>query len=96
MTRSELIESLACRFPQLVKADADMAVDQILGAIRQTLVQGHRVEIRGFGSFSLNYRAQRIGRNPKTGEKVPVPAKYAPHFKARKEMRERLKVESKE
>ena len=54
MTRSELIESLANRFPQLVKADADMAVDHILGAIRKTLVQGHRVEIRGFGSFSLN------------------------------------------
>lgn len=93
MTRSELIESLACRFPQLVKADADMAVDHILGAIRQTLVQGRRVEIRGFGSFSLNYHAPRIGRNPKTGEKVPVPAKYAPHFKASKEMLDRLKVE---
>ena len=92
MTRSELIESLAYRFPQLVKADADMAVDHILAAICQTLVQGRRVEIRGFGSFSLNYRAPRIGRNPKTGEKVPVPAKYAPHFKASKEMLDRLKV----
>ena len=88
MTRSELIESLASRFPQLVKADADMAVDHILGAIRKTLVQGHRVEIRGFGSFSLNYRAPRIGRNPKTGESVSVPAKWTPHFKAGKELRE--------
>lgn len=96
MTRSELIESLASRFPQLVKADADMAVDQILGAIRQTLVQGHRVEIRGFGSFSLNYRAPRIGRNPKTGEKGVSAGEVRSPFKASKEMRERLKVESRE
>ena len=91
MTRSELIEALVHRFPQLVKADADMAVDHILGAISRTLAQGHRVEIRGFGSFSLNYRPPRIGRNPKTGEKVNVPGKYAPHFKAGKELRDVLK-----
>lgn len=92
MTRSELIDALAQRFPKLMKADADMAVAEILGAIGQTLVEGRRVEIRGFGSFSLNYRPPRIGRNPKTGEKVSVPGKCAPHFKAGKEMRDRLQV----
>lgn len=93
MTRSELIDALAQRFPKLMKADADMVVAEILGAISQTLASGHRVEIRGFGSFSLNYRPPRIGRNPKTGEKVLVPGKYSPHFKAGKEMRDRLKGE---
>ena len=88
MTRSELIEALAQRFPKLMKADADMAVSEILGAIGQTLARGHRIEIRGFGSFSLNYRPPRIGRNPKTGESVSVPAKWTPHFKAGKELRE--------
>lgn len=90
MTRSELVTALAYRFPKLMKADADMSVDHILGAISQTLTQGHRVEIRGFGSFSLNYRPPRIGRNPKTGERVDVPGKYSPHFKAGKEMRDRV------
>ncbi len=91
MTRSELVEALATRFPQLVAADAEIAVNHILGAIKQTLVQGHRVEIRGFGSFSLNYRPPRVGRNPKTGEKVSVPGRYSPHFRAGKELRELLK-----
>ncbi len=90
MTRSELVTALAYRFPKLMKADADMSVDHILGAISQMLTQGHRVEIRGFGSFSLNYRPPRIGRNPKTGERVDVPGKYSPHFKAGKEMRDRI------
>lgn len=88
MTRSELIDALAQRFPKLMKADADMVVVEILGAIGQRLARGHRVEIRGFGSFSLNYRPPRIGRNPKTGESVSVPAKWTPHFKAGKELRE--------
>ncbi|KXB29256.1 integration host factor subunit beta [Dechloromonas denitrificans] len=88
MTRSELVEALANRFPKLLKADADMAVGEILGAISQTLTLGHRVEVRGFGSFSLNYRPPRIGRNPKTGDKVSVPGKWLPHFKAGKELRE--------
>jgi len=56
----------------------------------QTLCDGHRIEIRGFGSFSLNYRPPRQGRNPKTGDTVPVPAKYVPHFKAGKELRDRV------
>lgn len=88
MTRSELIAQLAQRFPQLVQADAGMSVEVILEAIGDTLTRGHRVEIRGFGSFALNYRPPRIGRNPKTGEKVSVPAKWTPHFKAGKELRE--------
>lgn len=63
----------------------------LYSAIKRTLAQGRRVEIRGFGSFSLNYRPPRLGRNPKTGEKVSVPGKYVPHFKAGKELRELLK-----
>lgn len=92
MTRSELIDSIAQRFPQLLKADADFAVAEILRAIGQTLIEGHRVEIRGFGTFVLNYRPPRVGRNPKTGEKVDVPGKYSPHFKAGKELRERVET----
>ena len=88
MTRSDLIAALASRFPNLMAKDAEVAVKEILDAIGHSLVQGKRVEIRGFGSFSLNYRPARIGRNPKSGETVSVPAKYAPHFKAGKEMRE--------
>ena len=90
MTRSELIAALAQRFPQLVQKDAEMAVAEILGAISAALAAGDRVEIRGFGSFSLNYRPPRTGRNPKTGEKVAVPGKYVPYFKAGKELRERV------
>lgn len=87
MTRSELIAVLAERFPQLVLADAGMSVDVMLRAIGATLSRGGRIEIRGFGSFGLNYRPPRVGRNPKTGEKVNVPAKWIPHFKAGKELR---------
>jgi integration host factor subunit beta len=88
MTRAELVARLAHRFPQLTLQDADIAVKEILGAVSRTLVNGDRIEIRGFGSFSLNYRPPRIGRNPKTGEKVSVPGQSVPHFKAGKEMRE--------
>lgn len=90
MTRSELIAALACRFPNLMAKDADIAVKEILDAIGHSLTQGGRVEIRSFGSFGLNYRPARTGRNPKSGEKVLVAAKYVPHFKAGKEMRERI------
>lgn len=89
MTRSELTILIAERFPQLVAKDAEASVAEILQAIASTLVRGDRVEIRGFGSFSLCYRPPRNARNPKTGEKVAVPGKYAPHFKAGKELRER-------
>ena len=88
MTRSDLITALASRFPKLVEIDAEIAVKEILDAIGTALMQGNRVEIRGFGSFGLNYRPPRIGRNPKSGDAVSVPAKYVPHFKAGKEMRD--------
>jgi integration host factor subunit beta len=71
------------RFPQLVAKDADFAVKMILDALTDALARGDRIEIRGFGSFALNYRPPRLGRNPKSGDKVQVPAKYVPHFKAR-------------
>jgi integration host factor subunit beta len=76
--------------PQLQAKDAELAVKVILDALSATLSRGGRVEIRGFGSFGLNYRPPRQGRNPKTGDKVKVPAKYVPHFKAGKELRERV------
>ncbi|MBA0916140.1 MAG: integration host factor subunit beta [Nitrosomonadaceae bacterium] len=90
MTKSELISRLAARYPQLVVKDAELAVKIILGAMVKSLLQGERIEIRGFGSFNLNCRPPRVGRNPKTGEKVKVPEKYIPHFKAGKELRERV------
>lgn len=90
MTRSELIAALANRFPQLLLKDVDVSVKEILDKIGETLIDGNRVEIRGFGSFGLNYRPPRTGRNPKTGEQVDVPAKYTPHFKAGKDLRERI------
>ncbi|MBI5917840.1 MAG: integration host factor subunit beta [Nitrosomonadales bacterium] len=90
MTRSELIAKLAERHPQLLAKDAELAVKEILDAMGETLASGGRIEIRGFGSFALNYRPPRLGRNPKSGDKVQVPAKYVPHFKAGKELRERV------
>ncbi|MCE9551082.1 MAG: integration host factor subunit beta [Betaproteobacteria bacterium] len=90
MTRSDLIAKLAELYPQLLAKDADLAVKVILDAMAGTLARGGRIEIRGFGSFALNYRPPRIGRNPKSGDKVQVPAKYVPHFKAGKELRERV------
>ncbi|MGL1833288.1 integration host factor subunit beta [Rhodocyclaceae bacterium SMB388] len=92
MTKSELIARLAVRFPQLVAKDADFAVKMVLDAMSDALSRGDRIEIRGFGSFSLNYRPPRVGRNPKSGEKVHVPEKYVPHFKAGKELRERVDI----
>ncbi len=90
MTRSDLIEKLAEMHPQLLAKDADFAVKVILDALTGSLAKGGRIEIRGFGSFGLNYRPPRLGRNPKTGDKVKVPAKYVPHFKAGKELRDRV------
>jgi len=92
MTKSELIAQLAARFPQLVAKDADYAVKMILDAMTDALARGDRIEIRGFGRFALNYRPPRVGRNPKSGDKVHVPEKYVPHFKAGKELRERVDV----
>ena len=90
MTKSELIARLAERFSQLVAKDADFAVKMILDAMSEALAKGDRIEIRGFGSFALNYRPPRVGRNPKSGDKVSVPQKWVPHFKAGKELRERV------
>ena len=90
MTKSELIARLAERNPRLVARDADEAVNTMLEAMTDALAGGQRIEIRGFGSFALNYRPPRIGRNPKSGDRVQVPAKYVPHFKAGKELRERV------
>lgn len=90
MTRSDLIDRLHTRFPALLHADAKSVVAEILDAITRQMVSDNRIEIRGFGSFELVYRKSRIGRNPKSGEKVAVPEKYVPHFKAGKELRERV------
>ena len=94
MTKSELIAKLAARYPQLVAKDAELAVKTVLDAMAKSLSQGQRIEIRGFGSFSLNFRPPRLGRNPKTGGKVQVPEKYVPHFKAGKELRDRVDYKS--
>ena len=94
MTKSELIAKLAVRYPQLVAKDAEFAVKMVLNAMAKALAEGQRIEIRGFGSFGLNYRPPRTGRNPKSGEKVLVPAKQVPHFKAGKELRERVDSKS--
>lgn len=89
MTRSDLIARLAKLQSRLSK-DADLAVKVILDALSNSISRGEHIEIRGFGSFGVNYRPPRQGRNPKTGDKVEVPAKYVPHFKAGKELRERV------
>ena len=88
MTRSELVDRLHSRVPTLTHDDAKSVVDVILRAITSSLVSDSRVEIRGFGSFSLNYRQPRVGRNPKSGEAVQFPGKCVPYFKAGKEIRE--------
>ena len=90
MTKSELIELIAAKQSHLPAKDVELAVKQVLEIMSDALAQGQRIEIRGFGSFALNYRPPRTGRNPKSGEKVLVPEKYVPHFKAGKELRERV------
>jgi len=90
MTKSELIERISELQPQLSPKDVELAVKTMLEQMSETLAEGERIEIRGFGSFSLHYRAPRKGRNPKTGESVELEGKYVPHFKPGKEMRERV------
>lgn len=90
MTKSELIERIAARQAQLSVKDVELAVKAILEHMSGALASGDRIEIRGFGSFSLHYRAPRKGRNPKTGDTVELAGKYVPHFKPGKEMRERV------
>ncbi len=88
MVRSELAERLHGRFPKLTRGDIDAAIAVIIGGVAETLTAGGRVEIRGFGVFSLNHRPPRIARNPASGATVNVPAKWTPHFKPGKELRE--------
>ncbi|NIB42077.1 integration host factor subunit beta [Pseudomaricurvus alkylphenolicus] len=90
MTKSELIERIAEQQDQLSLKDVELAVKLMLEHMSQVLAAGERIEIRGFGSFSLHYRAPRIGRNPKTGDSVELSGKYVPHFKPGKEMRDRV------
>lgn len=90
MTKSELIESLAKRQTQLAYKDVELAVKTILEHMASALSEGERIEIRGFGSFSLHYRPPRVGRNPKSGDPVSLPAKYVPHFKPGKQLRDRI------
>lgn len=90
MTKSELIESLVRKQSQLGYKDVELAVKALLEHMAFTLSCGERIEIRGFGSFSLHYRPPRIGRNPKSGTPVSLPSKYVPHFKPGKELRERV------
>jgi integration host factor subunit beta len=90
MTKSELIERLCAEQPHLSAKEIEDAVKDILEHMSKTLEAGERIEIRGFGSFSLHYRDPRVGRNPKTGEKVELDGKYVPHFKPGKELRERV------
>lgn len=88
MTRSDLVEALAEKFGQLTQRDADLAVKTILDAMSDALVKGHRIEIRGFGSFTVTHRPPRLGRNPRSGESVAIPEKRVPHFKPGKGLRE--------
>jgi len=88
VTKSELIAALAARYTQLAARDTDYAVKTVLDAMTEALAEGQRIEIRGFGSFSINRRPPRIGRNPRSGESVHIPEKRVPHFKPGKALRE--------
>jgi integration host factor subunit beta len=90
VTKSELIEELAKKQPHLEQKDIELAVKCILEQMSQALSSGERIEVRGFGSFSLHYRPPRMGRNPKTGDSVALSSKYVPHFKPGKELRTRV------
>ena len=90
MMKSELIELMARKQNHLAYKDIELAVKSMLDQMSDALAVGERIEIRGFGSFSLSYRPARLGRNPKSGERVQVPAKHVPHFKAGKELRDRV------
>jgi integration host factor subunit beta len=92
MTKSELIEAIALKQAQLSTKDVELAVKTIIEHMSQSLSSGGRIEIRGFGSFSLHYREPRRGRNPKTGDTVELQGKYVPHFKPGKELRDRVNL----
>jgi integration host factor subunit beta len=90
VTKTELIEVLARKQSHLAYKDVELAVKGLLEKMSQTLAVGGRIEIRGFGSFSLHFRPPRVGRNPKTGDSVVLSGKYVPHFKPGKELREKV------
>ena len=90
MTKSELIETIARKQEHLPAKDVELAVKHVLELMSESLANGQRIEIRGFGSFSLHYRPPRMGRNPKTGEAVVLAGKHVPHFKPGKDLRERV------
>ena len=94
MTKSDLIEKISFSQGQLSYRDVELSVKTIIEKMADRLSSGERIEIRGFGSFCLHYRAPRIGRNPKTGEKVSLRAKHVPHFKPGKERRERVNFDA--
>jgi len=96
MTRSDLVEELATRFSQLTHRDAEHAVKTLLDAMSDSLVRGNRIEIRGFGSFSVNQRPPRMGRNPRSGESVAIPEKRVAHFKPGKALREAVDARTEE
>lgn len=93
MTRSELIQNLSERNPHLYLRDIEKVVDAFFNGITEALVQGDRVELRGYGTFSVKERAARTGRNPRTGQSVKVEAKRLPFFKTGKELRELLNAD---
>jgi integration host factor subunit beta len=90
MIKSELIQRLAENNPHLYQRDVERIVGTVFDEITNALVRGERVELRGFGAFSVKERDARMGRNPRTGESVPVPEKRVPFFKTGKELRERM------
>ncbi|HET7396486.1 MAG TPA: integration host factor subunit beta [Gammaproteobacteria bacterium] len=90
MTKSELIEIIARKQSHLASKDIELAVKTVLEQMSNALSSGRRIEIRGFGSFSLHFRPPRMGRNPKTGDSVALPGKYVPHFKPGKDLRDRV------
>lgn len=90
MTKSDLIEALAENQSHLALRDVELSVKGLLERMSQSLSTGERIEIRGFGSFSLHFRPPRMGRNPKSGDAVALTGKHVPHFKPGKELRERV------
>ena len=90
MTKSELIEALAKKQPHLTQKDVDLAVDCIIEHMCEALITNDRIEVRGFGAFSLHYHPARVGRNPKTGVSLQLPANYILHFKPGKDLRDRV------
>ncbi len=94
MIKSELVQKIADQYPELYQRDAENVVNAILDEIVDALAKGDRVEIRGFGAFSVKKRDARLGRNPRTGEHVSVAEKVVPVFKAGKEMRSRLNMDA--